>query len=180
MMAAVADAIEARHPVVITGDRLPVDDAGTRAQTQARRRTVWRSEWLGAASDSFLQEGIRSLPARHITDCQTRLYMKSRQSHLPAIAAAKAGFSIATAYRIEADPRLPSRRRSPENAGVRTRSPVSGIARLCRCWRSHRASGRWRCSKRFAVGIPSLPWACAEPWSGASAGGGRSMVPTAM
>jgi hypothetical protein len=42
------------------------------------------------------------LPGRHITDCQTRLYMKSRQSNVPAIAAAKAGFSTATAYRIEA------------------------------------------------------------------------------
>ena len=35
--------------------------------------------------------------------------MKSRQTNGPAIAAAKAGFSTATAYRIEADPRLPSR-----------------------------------------------------------------------
>ena len=34
--------------------------------------------------------------------------MKSRQNHGPAIAAAKAGFSTATAYRIESDPRLPS------------------------------------------------------------------------
>ena len=39
------------------------------------------------------------MPGRHITDCQTRLYMKSRQSNVPAIAAAKAGFSTATAYR---------------------------------------------------------------------------------
>ena len=36
--------------------------------------------------------------------------MKSRQSNVPAIAAAKAGFSTATAYRIEADPWLPSQR----------------------------------------------------------------------
>jgi len=39
------------------------------------------------------------------------LYMKSRQTEAPAIAAAKAGFSTASAYRIEADPRLPSQRR---------------------------------------------------------------------
>jgi hypothetical protein len=51
--------------------------------------------------------------------------MKSRQSHAPAVAAAKAGFSAATAYRIEADPRLPSlktnrrgRRRPDQLAGV--------------------------------------------------------------
>jgi hypothetical protein len=39
--------------------------------------------------------------------------MKSRQTHAPAVAAAKAGFSTATAYRIEADPRLPSQKTSP-------------------------------------------------------------------
>ena len=31
------------------------------------------------------------MPGRHITDCQTRLYMKSRQSNVTVIAAAKAG-----------------------------------------------------------------------------------------
>ena len=39
--------------------------------------------------------------------------MKSRQTHAPAIAAAKAGFSTATAYRIEADPRLPAQKKKP-------------------------------------------------------------------
>ena len=39
--------------------------------------------------------------------------MKSRQTHGPAIAAAKAGFSTATAYRIESDPRLPSQKKKP-------------------------------------------------------------------
>jgi hypothetical protein len=43
----------------------------------------------------------RSLPGRHITDCQTRLYMSFRQAETPTVAAAKAGFSAATAYRIE-------------------------------------------------------------------------------
>jgi hypothetical protein len=39
--------------------------------------------------------------------------MKSRQTNVPALAAAKAGFSTATAYRIEADPRLPSQKEKP-------------------------------------------------------------------
>ena len=39
--------------------------------------------------------------------------MKSRQTSMPAIAAAMAGFSRATGYRIEADPRLPSQRQAP-------------------------------------------------------------------
>jgi hypothetical protein len=51
--------------------------------------------------------------------------MKSRQSNLPAIAAAKAGFSIATAYRIEADPRLPSQKKKPR--GRRRPDPLAGV-----------------------------------------------------
>ena len=39
--------------------------------------------------------------------------MKSRQTSAPAAAAAMAGFSRATGYRIEADPRLPSQRKPP-------------------------------------------------------------------
>ena len=39
----------------------------------------------------------RPLPGCHITDCQMRLYMRFRQAYPPVIAAAKAGFSAATA-----------------------------------------------------------------------------------
>jgi hypothetical protein len=39
--------------------------------------------------------------------------MKLRQTHGPAIAAAKAGFSAASAYRIEQDPRPPSQKQTP-------------------------------------------------------------------
>ena len=51
--------------------------------------------------------------------------MKSRQSNVPAIAAAKAGFSTATAYRIEADPWLPSQKRKPR--GRRRPDPLAGV-----------------------------------------------------
>jgi hypothetical protein len=51
--------------------------------------------------------------------------MKSRQSNAPAIAAAKAGFSAATAYRIEADPRLPSQKKTPR--GRRRPDPLAGV-----------------------------------------------------
>src|SRR5205085_3776210 len=86
---------------------------------------VWRSEWSGAASDSFLARKDQRLPGQHITDCQTRLYMKSRQSNVPAIAAAKAGFSTASAYRIEADPRLPSQKKTPR--GRRRPDPLATV-----------------------------------------------------
>jgi transposase InsO family protein len=51
--------------------------------------------------------------------------MKSRQSNVPAIAAAKAGFSTASAYRIEADPRLPSQKKTPR--GRRRPDPLAAV-----------------------------------------------------
>ncbi len=51
--------------------------------------------------------------------------MKSRQTNRPAIAAAKAGLSMATAYRIEADPRLPSQKKRPR--GRRRPDPLGGV-----------------------------------------------------
>jgi hypothetical protein len=50
------------------------------------------------------------VPGRHLTDHQMRLYMKFRQTNRTAVAAAKASISIATAYRIEKDPKLPSQK----------------------------------------------------------------------
>ncbi len=41
--------------------------------------------------------------------------MSYRQSHKTASAAAKSGFSKATAYRIEDDPRLPSQKKAPRS-----------------------------------------------------------------
>ena len=55
----------------------------------------------------------RTLPGRHITDCQMRLFMSFRQTETASVAAAKAGFSAATAYRINEDPRLPSQKKAP-------------------------------------------------------------------
>ncbi len=52
--------------------------------------------------------------------------MKSRQTtSSPAVAAAKAGFSRATGYRIVADPRLPSQKREPR--GRRRPDPLADI-----------------------------------------------------
>src|SRR5690242_4467803 len=67
----------------------------------------------------------RSLPGRHITDCQMRLYMSFRKTETPSVAAAKAGFSAATAYRIEQDPRLPSQKKAPR--GRRRRDPLAEV-----------------------------------------------------
>jgi transposase InsO family protein len=52
-----------------------------------------------------------------------RLYMSYRQTLCPETAAAKSGFSTATAYRIESDPRLPSQRKEPR--GRRRPDPLA-------------------------------------------------------
>jgi hypothetical protein len=53
------------------------------------------------------------MPGRHINDHQMRLYMKSRMTEELPVAAARASISVASAYRIEGDPRLPSQRAAP-------------------------------------------------------------------
>jgi hypothetical protein len=54
-----------------------------------------------------------------------RLYMSCRQTHDAAAAAAKASFSTATGYRIENDPRLPSRKKVPR--GRRRPDPLADV-----------------------------------------------------
>ena len=56
----------------------------------------------------LLIEGIRPVPGRHVTDHQMRLYMTFRHTDGPAVSAAKASISAATAYRFEQDHRLPA------------------------------------------------------------------------
>jgi hypothetical protein len=51
--------------------------------------------------------------------------MKSRQTNSPAAAAAVAGFSRATGYRIESDPRLPSQKKHPR--GRRRPDPLASV-----------------------------------------------------
>lgn len=53
------------------------------------------------------------MPGRHLTDHQMRLFMKFRQTNTTAVAAAKTSISIATAYRLEKDSRLPSQKKAP-------------------------------------------------------------------
>ena len=72
------------------------------------------------------------MPGLHITDHQMRLYMSFRQTHDTAVAAAKASFSTATGYRIENDPRLPSRKRRRADAGGPIRSLRFGTPKSCR------------------------------------------------
>jgi transposase InsO family protein len=54
-----------------------------------------------------------------------RLYMNLRKTHPPAVAGAKAGFSMSTAYRLEQDPQLPSQKKAPR--GRRRADPLADI-----------------------------------------------------
>jgi hypothetical protein len=65
------------------------------------------------------------LPGRHITDRQIRLFMKFRHTDPVHVAAARAGFSAATGYRLAQDPRPPSHRQSPR--GRRRPDPLANI-----------------------------------------------------
>ncbi len=53
------------------------------------------------------------MPGRHVTDHQMRLFMKHRMTDPTPVAAARAGFSTATGYRMARDPRPPSEKRTP-------------------------------------------------------------------
>ena len=55
------------------------------------------------------------MPGRHVTDQQMRLFMTLRQTHFTPVAAAKAGISQATGYRLQADPTLPSQKKTPRS-----------------------------------------------------------------
>lgn len=65
------------------------------------------------------------MPGRHINDHQMRLYMKFRDSDGVATAAAKAGFSTATGYRVAGDPRLPAQKEAVR--GKRRPDPLADI-----------------------------------------------------
>jgi len=65
------------------------------------------------------------LPGRHITDCQMRLYMRLRQTQTTRVAAARAGFGTASAYRFERDPRLPTQKKVPR--GRRRPDPLAAV-----------------------------------------------------
>jgi hypothetical protein len=54
-----------------------------------------------------------------------RLYMSFRQTHDTTIAAGKSGFSRASGYRIEDDPRLPSQKKTPR--GRRRPDPLAAL-----------------------------------------------------
>lgn len=66
------------------------------------------------------------MPGRHVNDQQVRLYMTARMTRPQTTAAAMSGISVATARRIERDPRPPSSRKATREYRTRT-DPLEGI-----------------------------------------------------
>ena len=65
------------------------------------------------------------MPGRHVTDQQMRLFMTLRQTQPVPVAAAKAGISQATGYRLQQDPVLPSQKKAVR--GRRRPDPLADI-----------------------------------------------------
>ena len=89
--------------------------------------------------------------------------MSFRKAETPTVAAAEAGFSMATACRIEQDPRLLSQKRAPR--GRRRRDPLALVwdSEVVRLLKSARAFGRWPFSTRADVAIPRSAAVSADP-----------------
>ena len=66
------------------------------------------------------------MPGRHVTDCQKRLFMKLRKTHTTEVASAKAGFSRATGYRLDADLPLPDQEEAKPR-GRRRPDPLADV-----------------------------------------------------
>jgi hypothetical protein len=67
------------------------------------------------------------VPGKPITDQQVRLYMDLRRTLPQQTAAAKAGLSVSTAWRIERDPRLPSQKKAERRYGRSTPDPLAEV-----------------------------------------------------
>ena len=112
------------------GEKAPIGYLAFRGRGGSQRRGG--APWGFAAGDRgrpgvgrmlWSTDQGASVPGRHITDRQVRLYTNLRSKDQPSVAAAKA--SISTAYRLESDPRLPS-----QKCTARTRrrpDPLAGI-----------------------------------------------------
>lgn len=62
------------------------------------------------------------MPGRHITDCQRRLFLSERQRTPTEVAAARAGFSRASGYRMAGE-----RRAATKQRGRRRPDPLASV-----------------------------------------------------
>ena len=135
---------------------------------------MWRSERLGAASDSSPTEGSAlAWPTHHRLPDEV---VHEVPSHQRSRHCRREG-GVFHRHRLSDRSRSAAavaQRKRPAAAAVPTRSPPCGRARSCRCWRRRRACAPSRCSRRFAGGIPRSSPGCAALWSAALPDGGLS------
>lgn len=103
------------------------------------------------------------MPGRHINDQRYRLYMQNREKHNVPIAAAKSGFSPSSGYRIEADPRLPSEKKTKHER--RRPDPLEGIfdEEVVPCCKPHPACDLLAFSENFTSVTRNWGAASAKP-----------------
>ena len=106
--------------------------------------------------------------------------MKCRQANGPAVAAAKVGFSAATGYRIEADPRLPSQKKKPHER--RRPDPLAGIweDEIVPLLQAAPAIRTVALFEEIRRRHPEIAPGCVAPWSAGRPAGERCTVPTGM
>jgi len=120
--------------------------------------------------------GEALVPGRHVTDHQMRLFMKHRSTVPVPVAAVRAGFSAATSYRIEHDPRPLSLRKAPRDR--RRPDPLAEVFDAEVVPMLEAAPGLRPVAVLEEVAraaIPSWAQACVGRSSGASASGERCM-----
>jgi hypothetical protein len=105
--------------------------------------------------------------------------MSFRQAETPTVAAAKAGFSAATAYRIEQDPRLPLQKKAPRG---RREDPLAAVwdSEVVLLLKNTPGLPPVAVLTRSGAAIPRSVLVSVARWSAASAPGGRSTGPSGM
>ena len=117
------------------------------------------------------------VPGHHSADNQMRSFMIHKKSNTTGVAAAKAGFSRATGYRINQDPRLPSQKKAPR--GRRRPDPLGGLFEtdVVPLLEAHPAVRSVGLFKELLQRTPIWIQVSGELWNVASVTGERVMVP---
>ena len=129
-------------------DETPYDNQAA-ALRRFRPGPSWRRWPVGQHLGFPESEESAGVPGRHVTDRQKRLFMTLKKTHTIDVAAAKAGFSRATGYRLAEDPSLLSGKAAPR--GRRRPDPLADIFEtevVPIPGEQSGASARWACSKR--------------------------------
>ena len=116
------------------------------------------------------------MPGRHITDSQRGLFMRTRETDSTEVAAAKAGFSRGSGYRIAGDPTPPPERR--QQRGRRRPDPLAEVfeTEVVPLLQQTPGCARWRCLGSCGGGVRNSVPGFGAPWSARSGAGAPRMA----